>query len=462
MAQFIDREKELAALEREYARDGASLVILYGRRRVGKTTLISEFIKWKRALFFLSSEESEVQNRIAFQSKAADFIGSDLLREASVPSWDLIFKTIMDAPQAEKPIIVIDEFQYIGKSNPAFLSIFQRIWEELLKHRQVMVILCGSLIHMMESQTLAYGSPLYGRRTAQIRLQQIPFQYYPEFFPGKSRNELVELYAVTGGVPKYIESFTAQGDIYDAIRSCVLNRSSYLYDEPHFLLQQEVSEIGSYFSLMKTIAAGKHKLSEIAGTLEVKATSLTKYLKTLIDLDILEREVPVTEENPERSKRGLYRITENYIRFWFSFIYPNLSFLESGNEDIVMDKIRKGFVKNHAAFVYEDVCRAQMWELNAAEAWPFHFSKVGRYWDNHTEIDVAALDPEGNNLILGECKFWKEPVDLSVLRDLEAKAPDIPWQKGSRKNWYVLFGANGFTEELKQIAAQRGDVLLIE
>lgn len=460
MLNFIDREKELSTLEREYAREGASLVILYGRRRVGKTTLISEFIQNKNALFFLASEESEVQNRRLFQEKAAEFIHSDLLRAAAVSNWDVIFQAVMDAPHREKPILVIDEFQYIGRSNPAFLSVFQRIWEERLKNRPVMVILCGSLIHMMESQTLAYGSPLYGRRTAQIRLGQIPFQYYARFFPGRSRNELIEMYAVTGGVPKYIEAFSGQGDIYEAIRSCVLDRSSYLYDEPHFLLQQEVSEIGSYFSLIRTIAAGKHKLAEIAGALEVKATSLTKYLKTLIDLDILEREVPATEENPEKSKRGLYRITDNYIRFWFTFVYPNMSFLESGHEEIVMSRLRAGFIRNHVSYVYEDVCRERMWELNAAGAWPFHFSKLGQYWDSRIEIDIAAIDPEGKNLILGECKYWKEPVGADVLWDLEKKAQNVPWERTARRTWYVLFSANGFSEELKQLAEQRTDVLL--
>jgi len=324
-----------------------------------------------------------------------------------------------------------------------------------------MVILCGSLIHMMESQTLAYSSPLYGRRTAQIRLQQLPFRYYLEFFPGKTDNELVELYAVTGGVPKYIELFSAQGSVLDGIQACVLNRSGYLYDEPHFLLQQEVSEIGSYFSLIRVIASGKSKLSEIAGALELKATSLTKYLKTLIDLDILEREVPVTEENPEKSKKGLYRIKDNYIRFWFAFVYPNMGFLESGNEEIVMEKIRKGFIVNHTAFVYEDVCRQKMWELNAKGTWPFHFTKVGRWWDSRNEIDIAAVDTDGKNLILGECKFWKDPVGVSMLRDLEEKARTIPWERERRGTWYVLFSVNGFTSELQQLAAERNDVVLV-
>ncbi|MBO5127032.1 MAG: AAA family ATPase, partial [Clostridia bacterium] len=162
MARFIDRESEMKTLENEYARPGSSLVILYGRRRVGKTSLISEFIRNKNALFFLASEEPEVQNRNAFREKAADFIRNDLLRDASGSSWDVIFKTIIDTPFEQKPIIVMDEFQYIGKSNPAFPSIFQRIWEEQLKNKSVMVILCGSLISMMKSQTLNYESPLYG------------------------------------------------------------------------------------------------------------------------------------------------------------------------------------------------------------------------------------------------------------------------------------------------------------
>lgn len=331
MKHFVDREQEMETLQSEYEKDGSALVVLYGRRRVGKTTLISEFIKDKNALFFLASEESEAQNRSLLKEKVAEFINSDLLRSAEVKSWDVLFQSIMDTPFESKPVIVLDEFQYLGKANPAFPSIFQRIWEEILKDKSVMVILCGSLISMMESQTLAYGSPLYGRRTAQIRLKQIPFAYYHEFFPGKSHRELIEMYAVTGGVPKYIELFSESGDIYSAIRKCVLNRSGYLYDEPHFLLQQEVTEVGSYFSIMRAIAAGNSKLSAISAVLEIKATSLTKYLKTLIDLDILEREVPITEENPERSKKGLYKIKDNYLRFWFAFVYPNMSFIESGH-----------------------------------------------------------------------------------------------------------------------------------
>ena len=460
MKRFIDRDQEMQTLQNEYERDGSALVVLYGRRRVGKTTLISEFIKDKNALFFLATEESEHQNRSVFKEKVAEFTHSDLLRDADVKTWDALFKAIVDAPSSEKPIIVLDEFQYLGKANAAFPSIFQRIWEEHLKNQSVMVILCGSLISMMQSQTLAYSSPLYGRRTAQIQLKQIPFAYYHEFFPEKDYKNLVEMYAITGGVPKYIELFRENEDIYSAINTCVLNRSGYLYEEPYFLLQQEVNEIGSYFSIIRAIAAGNSKLSAIASMSEIKATSLTKYLKTLIDLDVIEREVPVTENNPQRSKKGLYKIKDNYLRFWFAFVYPNKSFIESGHSNIVMSKIKKNLVRNHIAFVYEDVCKERMWQLNAEGAWPFHFSKLGRYWDAQTEIDIVALDPEGKNIVFGECKYWQEPVGIDVLTKLEAKVRSVLWERNNRNVWYVLFSISGFTKELEELAEGRDDLLL--
>jgi len=460
MRKFIDRENETEFLQSEYDRNSSSLVILYGRRRVGKTALASEFAKGKDALYFLATEESEAQNRSAFKDIVADFTGNELLKNAGIDSWELIFKSLVEYRTDSKKVMIIDEFQYLGRSNAAFPSVFQKIWDTLLKDRNIMVILAGSLISMMESQTLSYSSPLYGRRTGQIRLKQIDFRFYKEFFPGKSRKELIESYAVTGGVPKYIELFNGGGDIYAAIEKNILSKSSYLYDEPAFLLQKEVGEVGSYFSIIKTIAAGNWKLSKIAASLQMKQTGLTKYLKTLIDLDILEREVPITEENPEKSKRGLYRIKDNFILFWFRFVFPNLSYIESGNEMIAMQKIRKNFLDSHVSYVYENICIEEMWRLNAEGAWDFHFDKVGRWWDGAIEIDIVALDNSGNNIIFGECKYWKDIVGVNVLAALEEKSKKLSWRENCSR-YFVLFAINGFTDELMRVAELRGDVLLL-
>jgi len=461
MKKFVNRREELGFLEKEYRRGDSSLVILYGRRRVGKTALTNKFVENRQALYFLATEENENQNRIAFKNVVADQTGNELLRSANVDSWEMIFKVWMDAPCNEKKLMVIDEFQYLGKANRAFPSVFQKIWDTMLKDKNVMVILCGSLISMMESQTLAYSSPLYGRRTGQIKLKQIPFRHYHEFFPDKSEKELIEYYAITGGVPKYIELFHESEDVYTAIEENVLSKSSFLYDEPNFLLQREVSEVGSYFSVIKTIAAGNRKLSKIAAALELKQTGLTKYLRTLMDLDILEREVPVTEENPENSKRGLYRIRDNFILFWFRFIFPNLSYIESGHAELAMKKIRANLIDAHIAYIYEDICKEKMWELGAGDTWDFHFNRVGRWWNNNTEIDIAALDKEGGNAVFGECKYWTGKVGMDVLRNLEQKAGQVEWNKSERKDHFILFSVNGFTDELRELSRIRKDLILM-
>ena len=461
MKAFINRNDELDFLESEYKREGSSLVILYGRRRVGKTALAAEFIKGKNAVYFLATEENETQNRNAFKNIVAEKNSNELLMNANVDSWDVIFKVWLDSTADGKKIMVIDEFQYLGKTNNAFPSIFQRIWDTQLKENDVMVILCGSLISMMEGQTLYYSSPLYGRRTGQIKLKQMPFKHYNEFFPGKTERELIEYYAITGGVPKYIELFYDSKDIYSAIENNVLSKSSFLYDEPNFLLQHEVSEVGSYFSIIKTIASGNRKLSKIAAALELKQTGLTKYLKTLIDLDILEREIPVTEEYPEKSKRGLYKIKDNFMIFWFRFIYPNLNFIESEHGELVMKKIRANLVDSHIAYIYEDICIEKMWQLNAEGVWDCHFDQVGRWWNGNAEIDIVAIDKSGNNIIFGECKYWNRKVGIDVLNELELKAEQVNWNNGSRRDHFVLFSINGYTEELIEISKKRNDLILM-
>jgi len=467
MKSFINREDELHFLEKEYKRMGSSLIVLYGRRRVGKTTLATEFAAKKDTVYFLASEENETQNRVAFKNIVAEHTGNELLMNANVDSWDMIFKTWLNttnnpnATSNKKKLMIIDEFQYLGKANNAFPSIFQRIWDTTLKDKNVMVILCGSHISMMESQTLMYTSPLYGRRTGQIKLKQIPFLYYQKFFPDKNEKELIECYAITGGIPKYIELFLNSSDIYKAIDDNVLSKTSFLYDEPNFLLQREVSEVGSYFSIIKAIAAGNQKLSKISSVLEIKQTGLTKYLKTLINLDILERKVPITELNPEKSKKGLYKIKDNFMLFWFRFIFPNLNYIESGRKELALKKIQTNLVDSHIAYVYEDICTEKMWQLNADNVWDFNFDKVGRWWNSNTEIDIVAIDTTGNDAIFGECKYWAGKVGLDVLRKLEDKARLVDWNTNNRKNHFILFAVNGFTDDLIKLAKTRGDLILM-
>lgn len=460
--KFVNRENELSFLQSEYNKGQSSLVIIYGRRRIGKTSLIEKFIRDKASLYFLASEEPERENIKNFQNLLADFTNNMLLKKGSPFSWDDLFTVFKGHKSNQKKIVVIDEFQYLGKVNGAFPSIFQRIWDQILKDSNVMVILCGSLIHMMESQTLAYSSPLYGRRTGQIKLKQLSFLHYGEFFQDKTKKELIEYYAVTGGVPKYIEAFRNTQGIYDGILKNILARQSFLYEEPIFLLEKEVSEIGSYFAIIKTIAQGDHKLANISGKLGVPQTNLTKYLNTLMNLDLIERQVPITESNPEKSKKGLYFIKDNFIEFWFKFVYPYRSYLEMEDTEYVMGKIKINFIDNHVSFVYEKICMESLWEMNRENKLFFKPLKLGKWWNSSEEINIVGLNEDSMEIVFCECKYHDKPIDTIVFYDLVQKAKRVDWYKQERKEYYILFSKAGFSDNLISLSNNRKDLMLFD
>ncbi|MDF2699163.1 MAG: ATPase [Haloplasmataceae bacterium] len=459
---FIDRVNELKYLNDEYEKDTSSLIIVYGRRRIGKTALLREFGKDKLMLYYFITEESEYQVMKKFKEIVADFTKNELLKVAQVNDWEIIFKQFVEYHTDQKKLLVLDEFQYLGKTKPEFISIFQKIWDTMLKDKNIMVILCGSLVHMMAEQTLSYSSPLYGRRTGQMKLKQIKFKDYQLFFTNKDRKTLIEYYAVTGGVPKYIEFFKEEIDVYEAIRKSVLNPQTFLYEEPLFLLQNEVKEIGSYFSLIKSIASGNCKLCNISASLGLEQTRLTKYLQTLSNLDIIEREVPITDPNPEKSKKGLYFIKDNFIEFWFKFVYPYKNYLELDNKEYVLTKIKDYFISNHVSFVYEKVCMETMWDMNENKIFGFHFNRLGRWWDKDNEIDLVAYDANGRDIIFGECKYTNKPIDTDVFSSICEKAKTVEWNNENRKEHYILFCISGFTQPMIDLAKMREDIVLID
>ncbi|WDV48173.1 ATP-binding protein [Clostridiaceae bacterium M8S5] len=456
MQSFIGRKSELEKLNNEYNRQ-SSFVVMYGRRRVGKTTLIKEFIKDKKALYFLATSELEVKNRNRFLSSVSEFTNMSYLKNSSFDNWYDIFDIIAKYEPNEKKVIVIDEFQYLVGSNPSFTSIFQRIWDDILKDNNIMVILCGSYISMMKNQVLDYSSPLYGRRTSQINLKPLKFNEIRSGFSQLSFEELVNLYAVTGGVPKYLEFFDNNSGFFTNIENEILDRNGFLYEEPTFLLEKEVRETMTYFSIIQTIADGKHKISKIASSLEVPTTKLTPYIKTLMNLSLIEKRVPVTEKNPEKSKKGLYYIADNFIEFWFKFVYPYKSELEMGNKQYVLNKIKEHLVDNHVSFVYEKVCRQQL--MDKANNYNILISKIGSYWDSKVEIDVVAIDNENNKLILGECKYNNKQMQDSVFYNLVKKSKSI---KGydEYKRIYCLFSISGFDDRVEELSEDRDDIIL--
>lgn len=459
MKPFINRESELDFLHKEYNEKRSSFVVIYGRRRVGKTTLIKEFIKDKNALYFLATEETERENRKNLQHIVAEFTGNRLLEKDVFLEWEDLFHLIKDQEPGKKAVLVIDEFQYLGKTNKAFPSLFQKIWDTSLQDSNLMVILCGSLVGMMIAQTLSYSSPLYGRRTGQLQIKPISFEHYHRFFEHPEDLNLIEYYSVTGGVPKYVELFRPTGNIEEDIAENILSKQSFLYEEPVFLLEKETGEIGTYFSIIKTIAAGNRKLGKIASALNVTQTGLTKYLKVLIDLDLIKRDVPVTEKNPAKSKKGLYFINDHFISFWFRFVWIYRNYLEIDNTGPVIKKIRENFRDNHVSFVYEEICKDKMMKMSSENEIPFELLRCGRWWDKDTEIDLVGISGNEKNYIFGECKYTEKKTDADVYFNLKVKAEKVTKDPAIVKH-YILFSRAGFTDTLHRIAEETGELYL--
>lgn len=440
--EIIDRKNELKFLNDEHKRKGSSLVILYGRRRNGKTTLIQEYLKDKKGIYFLATEENEEINKEKFLKLVLNRYPSKY--ELKLNDWEDIFKYIID--NDKRAVIIIDEFQYLGMLNTAFPSIFQKIWDQIIKDTNVKVIICGSLINMMYSQTLNYSSPLYGRRTGQIKLSQISYEWTKNFYKETNEKKLMEFYAVTGGVPRYIEIFKNENNLFDAIEKNILDKNSFLYLEPEFLLKKEVKDIGNYFSIIRAIAEGARKISEIAGKLSIKQTSTTFYLNTLQELDLIKREVPITENNLAKSKKGLYKINDNFINFWFKFVYPYKDFLEIGNIAYVIDIIKTKFVQNHMSYVYEDVCREKLFNEYAEK-----INRIGKWWDKNTEIDIVGVSDYDKFVVFAECKYRNNKVGIDVLNSLIDKSNKINEYKDYKKE-YVIYSLSGFDNKLITLA----------
>ena len=464
--KFIGREKELETLEREYNREHGFCVV-YGRRRVGKTTLIKRFIEDKLAFYYLATQEVASNAKKRFAKMIANVTGNNALANANFDDWVDLFTLIKEYRPDEKKVIVIDELPYIIKYDRSFTSLLQYIWDEILSDSNIMLILCGSTMHMMIKSTLDKESPLYGRRTAQIKLLPLSFTTVYRDRNSGFEKAVIE-YAITGGIPKYMEFFDNDKDIKENIVENILDTNGFLHEEPNFLLKDEVNSLANYVSILGAIAKGEHKIGAIASYLNVKNTDITAYMTTLIDLGIVTKIVPITEKDPSKSRKGLYIISDNFIRFWFRYIYPYKGELEFGNIQIVLEKMDRDLIEGFVAFVYENIAKDIFIDLCLKKKIDFIPSRVGKYWkddkNNSVEFDVVAIDNTNKRLFVGECKYWQREVDKDVLYALENKvrnATELLSTFDDHDIIYGIFSKSGFTQALQDISSSRDDIYLI-
>jgi len=373
-------------------------------------------------------------------------------------TWEDLFNALPQAAKNERLVVVLDEFPYLVTAHPPLATILQRVWDQTLKNSQIMLILCGSYIGMMEETVLGYQAPLYGRRTAQYLLEPLQFKDARLFYPSFDLEDQIRAYAVYGGTPAYLHTLKPQQSLRENILDGILSRGSFLYDEVRFVLQQELREPRNYFAILQAIAAGKTRLNEIKQATGIEGA--TAYLDTLQQLHLVERIVPVTETQPQKSRRGIYRLKDHYLRFWFRYVHPNRSQLERGGAQIILENQVIPEIDHFSSLPFEEVCQQFFWQAGFSGKLPFVPTNIGNWWNANEEVDLVVLGE--NDAILVECKWTSKPVGVDILAELERKSDLVRPELANRQIRLALCSRSGFTPQLMKDVEQRTDIMLLD
>jgi uncharacterized protein len=465
---FVNRKIELDHLEDLYLKSSkeAQLLILYGKRRVGKTELIKKFIATKEGVYFLATHVSGREQLNTATEQFTDYFGDDYIARNSMVNWQSLFKYIgTKLDNLNKPLIIIfDEFPYMAEGEKAISSLFQYGWDEILKNKKVFLILMGSSINMMYKHTLQYSAPLYGRRSATMLLEPFNYSESSEFLKKHNENssytfdQLFTCYALVGGIPAYLKQLNPALSVEENLIENILPKEKYLNIEPELLLTKEFSEPQTYLTILKSIGLGKTKSSELGNLLGTEASKLTYYLHQLLNLRLIIREVPVTESNPENSKKSFYSISDPFLRLYFSLLFTNKSQIEAGDLNQLI-KTKQVLITKLLAKSYEDIS-LELIKAAIKEGKLPQFHNYGRYWGKDFEIDLVGLNKESNKALFVETKYSKNKVDTDVYWELVKYSKLIKWGDDKTSSYFALISRSGFTDKMLKLAKEKKIVLI--
>lgn len=456
---FIGREKELSEMNQKYGENNFQLFILYGRRRVGKTTFLKEFCKEKNHIFYSAEQSNEKLNLEKFSAEVFAHYRETALEPFQ--SWEKALSYIEERQREEPMVLVLDEFPYLAMINPSLLSILQHLIDHRLQSGKLFLILCGSYMGFMEKEVLGAKSPLFGRRTAQLHMK--PFGYLDsiKFMNGFSQEEKLMLYGAFGGTALYLQQIRSGKTIKENIIDAFLKPVSYLYEEPLLLMRQEVQEPGVYCAIIEAIAGGASRANEIAVKTGEESAKCLKYISTLREMGIVYKEVPFGQK--ETSRRALYHLSDFMFRFWYRYVSGNRTLLETDAQEIVWNRRIEPDYSHYMGQVFERICRDYLLRQNSKGALPILFTEIGRWWGtdpkSHEQVEIDLVARDMNAYLFCECKWTNEPVDLQVLKKLREKSKVFGGQP--EKSYFMLFSKRGFTERILEEAREKDEVLLV-
>lgn len=455
---FVSREMEQALLNDLYQRDGAQFLILYGRRRIGKTALITQWGGGINApyLYWMASQTSATNQLRNFSQALFQFLNPDtaVTPTFSYPSWDAAFAEVARLTATQRAVVVLDEFTYVMQADPEVPSLIQKAWDHHLKQSQVFLILMGSLAGIIQRAALDYQAPLYGRATARLKLQPLSFGALASMLPAFSSEQRVAVYTISGGVPAYIELFDDKLNILQNLQQRIVTPTNVMLSDAVFLLHEQLDEPRNYVAVLEAIAAGFHQLTEIATMSGIDRSNITKYLAVLRELGYVERLVPATERRPEKSRHGRYVITDPYLRFYYRFLAPHRSAIEQGRIKQATSLLYDHLLDFIGTHTFEEMCREWVGISAEMEMLTFLPESIGSYWSKQAQVDVMAINWRTKDVLLGECKWGQQAVGREVVQTLIDKTGKVLPKQVKWRVHYAFFARSGFTSAALTLAQE--------
>lgn len=455
---MVGRIHEMEQLERLYQSNKFEFLIMYGRRRIGKTTILQEFAKKHQAIFFPAQEKNDALNLLDFSKLVQNYFDQTFI--APFANWEDAFDYIGKKTTDRKTVLFIDEFPFLASPNPTIKSILQHKIDHEWKEKNIFLVLCGSSVSFMVNEVMGYESPLYGRITASMEVKAFNYLESSEFFPNYTVTDKILAYGILGGVPRYLNSFHPDKTLRENIINEILSSGAFLNDEPQTLLRMELREPTTYNSILEAVSNGCNRVIEISDRIHEEKSKCSKYMLTLQSIRLLEKKVPCGE--PETSKKGIYEITDNFYKFWYRYVFSNQSYYAMlGTEkacDEIMDEIN-----DFMGPVFEDICKQYLVLQAKAGKLPFIPFTIGKWWGNNPvlkaqdDIDILAFDKKGEKAIFCECKFRNKPMPMEEYDDLVTATQIYPHLK---EKYLMFISKSGFTESVQRRAKEEGAILL--
>ncbi|MGL4484888.1 MAG: ATP-binding protein [Anaerovoracaceae bacterium] len=454
---FVGRNYELDQLNKLYNTNKFQMPVIYGRRRVGKTALINEFIKGKKAIFFTGIESNSKQNLESFSKSIFRYIEGRKTAPVFIDFTEAL-EFVFEIARKEQIVLVIDEYPYLAKASKSFSSILQGLIDKNHQNSKLFLVLSGSSMSFMENQVLGYSAPLFGRRTAQFKMLPFTFKDSCQFFNKFTKLEMALIYGAVGGTPQYLFQMDDSLSFEENIKQKLLNKSSYLSEEPNNLLLQEVRDANLYSAILTAIATGSNKLSEITDRVGEERSACAFSLKNLVTLGLVNKTMPISETS---KKKTIYSIADNLFRFWYRFVSTNEFLVQNQMIDEAYELVNDEY-SSYMGLIFEDICKQYLWEKNREKELPFIVKELGRWWGNNpntkSQDDVDIMGIAGNDsAILAECKWTNDKIDISTIKKLMEKKRIFDY----RNVYFYFFSKSGFTEGSIELAKQNERIFLI-